>query len=80
MTGEIVPGLVDPFYRSGRTTGGPAFALPVKEVTTAPPLPNLGDQRHSEMLGALKKLGATIEQTVTQKTTDALKQTREWRG
>ena len=86
MTGSIVPGMLDPYYRPGWVTdtrgGGPQKAerkQRILEPAAQHPLAGNGDQKHKEMLGAIKQL-ASVVQNVTQNTTEALKENREWRG
>ncbi len=85
-TQTLVPGVVDPsaIYGGTRRIGGSKV---IEADTAAPkpgfkPLPNLGEERHSEVLSAIKGLKVSIKQTAEQNvaTTDAFRETRPWRG
>jgi hypothetical protein len=77
--GQIVPGVISPYYRFSFVTEKP-YGLPQeKEVFTpsAPQKPkSLGDERHHELLGALKNI--QVKQKATQ-IQDALPGNRDWR-
>ena len=83
MAGELVPGYLDPLIRQGMNSYqrlGDPIPLGQPKVTTYAPHPPLGDQRHGELLGAIKNLTAVVSQNVVQETSEALQGTRSWRG
>ena len=85
-TQTLVPGVVDPtaIYgvsvdEWGRKTGDVEIKPPKPQFK---PLPNLGEERHNEVLDAIKGLKVSIKQRADQNvaTTDAFRETRPWRG
>lgn len=79
MTGHIVPGVVQSKYRFSFVTDKPYGRELEKQIFTpsAPVEPkSLGDERHTQLLSAIK--GLKVEQKTTQ-TVDALQRNRDWR-
>ena len=58
-------------------TGEPAERLMVEKKQPIKPL-SLGQERHTQLLGALKNISAKVSQNVSQ-IQDALPQRRDWR-
>ena len=85
-TQTLVPGVVDPnaIWAGNRRIG----EIETVDAGVEPPkpqfkpLPNLGEERHNEVLNAIKGLKVSIKQTADQNvaTTDAFRETRPWRG
>ena len=78
VEGHIVPGVKDPRLQYLFTTSNHRTAI-LKEIhAQLPPAPikNLGDERHQELLGAIK--GLKVTQNVAQ-IQNALPQRRDWR-
>ena len=79
VTGWIVPGVIEPQFQFSHLTDKPYGRALEKEIfTPAPPVQpkSLGDERHGELLSAIK--GLSVKQNVAQ-TTEALPQNRDWR-
>ena len=79
IAGHIVPGKVDPLIRFSYVTHRP-YGPPVKiQPKGHPPQQkprDIGDERHQQLLGAIK--GLNVKQQATQ-ITDALPGFRDWR-
>ena len=58
-------------------TGEPAEKIVVKKQAPVQPL-SLGQERHTQLLGALKNISAKVSQNVSQ-IQDALPRQRDWR-
>ena len=80
IAGHIVPGKVDPFIRFSYVTHRP-YGPPVNIRPKGPPPQqkprDIGDERHQQLLGAIKGIGG-VKQQVTQ-IVDALPAHRDWR-
>ena len=80
IAGHIVPGKVDPFIRFSYVTHRP-YGPPVNIRPKGSPPPqkprDIGDERHQQLLGAIKGIGG-VKQQVTQ-IVDALPAHRDWR-
>ena len=79
ITGHIVPGVINPNLQYDFTTSN--HHAPIKKEIHAQPPPapikNLGDERHHELISAIK--GLKVDQNVTQ-IQQALPQHRDWRN
>ena len=78
VLGKPVPGVLDPTLVRGKLVNerGQFVKEPPPQLEKQPPPLTLGDERHSELLGAIK--GLKVSQNVDQ-TTDALPSRRDWR-
>ena len=80
LTGELVPGKLDPRFVKGIDTNRRMGVIPLApprfdEPTKKQPL-DVGEKRHHELLDAIK--GLNVEQKATQ-ISEALEENRDWR-
>ena len=79
VSGHIVPGKVDPLIRFSYVTNrhyGPPTNVRPRGPAPAQKPRDLGDERHQQLLGAIKNIGITQQAT---QITDALPGYRDWR-
>ena len=79
IEGHIVPGIINPNLQYDFTTSNHHAPIKKEIHAQAPPVPiqNLGDERHHELISAIK--GLKVGQNVTQ-IQQALPQHRDWRN
>ena len=79
VEGHTVPGIINPNLVYSFTTSNHLSAIKKEITTELPPAPikNLGDERHQELIGAIK--GLKVTQNVAQ-IQQALPQHRDWRN
>jgi len=82
MTQWLVPGTIDPRFQFSHVTNYPYGREMEKEIfAQAPPVKpkNLGDDRHKELMSAIKTMAVTqkVEQNVPQ--AQAIPDNRDWR-
>jgi len=79
MAGHIVPGKIEARWQFSFVTDKPHGQKLADDIfTPSPPVEpkSLGDERHNELLSAIK--GLKVEQKTSQ-TVDALQRNRDWR-
>jgi len=79
IEGHIVPGKISPFIVFSYITNRP-YGPPEKRQLYSKPIPQkpkmIGDERHQQLMGALKNIAVTQNTTQIQ---DALPEPRDWR-
>ena len=77
----LIPGKIDPYvkfsYNTHRYYGEPEDKQVFEKPKFVPK--TIGDERHQELISAIGKLGAKVDQNVTQEARQALPERRDWR-